>query len=68
MEHMSSARRPDSLAFGAIVSIAAVAVVTGLIYGLREEMPVSAAGVLYLLAVLLVSTYWGLARRRHGRR
>jgi two-component system sensor histidine kinase KdpD len=38
----------------------AVATVTGLIYVLREVMPVEAAGVLYLLPVLLASTYWGL--------
>jgi two-component system sensor histidine kinase KdpD len=34
--------------------------VTLLIYALREVMPVAAAGVLYLLPVLLVSGYWGL--------
>jgi two-component system sensor histidine kinase KdpD len=52
--------RSRSLAFGVAASIAAVAVVTGAIYALREVMPVSAAGVLYLLPVLLASTYWGL--------
>ena len=31
-----------------------------LIYGLREFAPVVSTGVVYLLAVLLVSTYWGL--------
>ncbi len=46
---------------GVAVSIAAVAVVTAAIYGLREVMPVSAAGVVYLLPVLLASTYWGFA-------
>src|SRR5439155_230290 len=30
------------------------------IYPLREVAPVASTGVLYLLAVLLVSTYWGL--------
>jgi K+-sensing histidine kinase KdpD len=38
-----------------------VAAVTGLIYALREVMPVLATGVVYLLPVLLVSTYHGLA-------
>jgi two-component system, OmpR family, sensor histidine kinase KdpD len=45
---------------GLLVSVAAVAVVTGVIYGLREIVPVVSTGVVYLLAVLLVSTYWGL--------
>ena len=56
---MSSARGRDSFGLGVVLSIAAVAAVTALIYGLREVMPVSAAGVLYLLPVLLASTYWG---------
>lgn len=38
----------------------AVAATTAAIYGLRELVPVVSTGVLYLLAVLLVSTYWGL--------
>ena len=55
----SSASR--SWAFGAVASLAGVAAVTALIYALRDVMPVEAAGVLYLLPVLLASTYWGLA-------
>src|SRR5262245_10810238 len=39
----------------------AVAAVTGLIYALREVMPVEASGVLYLLPVLLASSFGGLA-------
>jgi hypothetical protein len=35
-----------------------------LIYALREVMPVSAAGVLYLLPVLLASSYGGLGLAR----
>ncbi len=46
---------------GLAISVLAVAAVTGLIYALRDVMPVEAAGVLYLLPVLLASTYWGLA-------
>jgi len=42
------------------VSVGTVAVVTGAIYGLREVVPVVSTGVVYLLAVLLVSTAWGL--------
>jgi two-component system sensor histidine kinase KdpD len=38
-----------------------VAVITALIYGLRELVPVVSTGVVYMLAVLLVSIYWGLA-------
>ena len=37
-----------------------VAAVTGSIYALREVMPVVGTGVVYLLPVLLVSTYYGL--------
>ena len=37
-----------------------MAVLTGLIFGLREIVPVLSTGVVYLLAVLLVSSYWGL--------
>ncbi len=37
-----------------------VAVITGAIYGLREFVPVVSTGVVYMLAVLLVSSYWGL--------
>ena len=39
--------------------VAAIAATTAAIYGLRELVPVVSTGVLYLLAVLLVSTYWG---------
>lgn len=53
-------RKPSSSSLGALVAAAAVALVTLVIYPLREVMPVSAAGSVYLLAVLLVSTYWGL--------
>ena len=34
--------------------------ITGVNYGLRELVPVVSTGVVYLLAVLLVSSYWGL--------
>jgi two-component system sensor histidine kinase KdpD len=42
------------------VAAASIAAVTGAIYALREAVPVLSTGVLYLLAVLLVTGYWGL--------
>ena len=45
---------------GGLVSFGSVAAITGLVYGLREIMPVVSTGVAYMLAVLLVSSYWGL--------
>jgi two-component system sensor histidine kinase KdpD len=56
---MKGSRRPSPLA-GALVGLALVGVVTGLVYVLREIMPAASTGVLYMLAVLLVSSYWGL--------
>jgi two-component system, OmpR family, sensor histidine kinase KdpD len=50
----------SSLPTGVIVCLASVAAITVAIYGLREVVPVVSTGVVYLLAVLLVSTYWGL--------
>jgi two-component system sensor histidine kinase KdpD len=44
-----------------IVSLAAVAVVTGAIFGLKEVAPVLSLGVLYLFAVLPVAVFYGLA-------
>jgi K+-sensing histidine kinase KdpD len=49
-----------SPAVGGLVAVASVAAITGLVYGLREVMPVVSTGVAYMLAVLLVSSYWGL--------
>src|SRR3954466_13875570 len=45
---------------GVAVAAASVALVTGVIFALRGAVPVLSTGVLYLLAVLLVSSYWGL--------
>lgn len=42
------------------MSILSVAIVTALIYPVRSAAPAVSAGVIYLLAVLLVSTIWGL--------
>jgi two-component system, OmpR family, sensor histidine kinase KdpD len=43
------------------VSVAAVALVTGAIFGLKEIAPVLSLGVLYLFAVLPVAVFYGLA-------
>jgi two-component system sensor histidine kinase KdpD len=46
--------------FGVLVAAVAVAATTAVIYPLRKHIPVVSTGPLYLLGVLLVSTYWGL--------
>lgn len=45
---------------GIVAALLTVAVVTLLIFPLREVVPVVSTGVTYLLAVLLVATYWGI--------
>jgi two-component system, OmpR family, sensor histidine kinase KdpD len=52
--------RPRSPIVGLAVAVGAVALITGINYGLRELVPVVSTGVVYMLAVLLVSTVWGL--------
>ncbi|MGH2872626.1 MAG: sensor histidine kinase, partial [Solirubrobacteraceae bacterium] len=52
--------RPGAVA-GVAVAIAAVALATFAIYLLRTIAPVVALSVVYIPAVLLISTYWGLA-------
>jgi two-component system, OmpR family, sensor histidine kinase KdpD len=42
------------------VAVGLVGAVTGVVYALRDVMPEASTGVLYMLAVLLVSSYWGL--------
>jgi len=44
----------------ALLSLAAVAVMTGVIYALKPVAPVLSLGVLYLFAVLPVAVLWGL--------
>jgi K+-sensing histidine kinase KdpD len=44
----------------ALLSLAAVAVVTGVIFALKPVAPVLSLGVLYLFAVLPVAVLWGL--------
>jgi two-component system sensor histidine kinase KdpD len=48
------------LATGLAVAIGSVAAITVANYGLRELVPVVSTGVVYMLAVLLVSSRWGL--------
>ncbi len=43
-----------------LAAAGSVALVTALIYGLRELVPVVSTGVVYMLAVLFVSSFWGL--------
>jgi two-component system, OmpR family, sensor histidine kinase KdpD len=52
--------RPRSPLVGLLVAAVAVLATTALIYPLRQITPSVSNGVLYMLAVLLVSTYWGL--------
>lgn len=52
--------RPSRLA-GAAATIASVAIATAAIYPLKQITPVLSLGVLYVLAVLVVSMYRGLA-------
>jgi two-component system sensor histidine kinase KdpD len=51
---------PRSRALGLLVAVAAVVATTLVIYPLRAVVPPISTGVLYLVAVLLLSTYWGL--------
>jgi two-component system sensor histidine kinase KdpD len=51
--------RPSRLA-GVLAVLASVAVASALIYPLKQITPVLSLGVLYVPAVLLVSTFWGL--------
>src|ERR1700684_930928 len=53
------AAAPPSRRVGLIVAIAAVALCTLLIYPLKQVAPVVSLGVVYLLAVLVLSTIWG---------
>jgi two-component system sensor histidine kinase KdpD len=54
------AERPSRLT-GVLVAVASVAAATGVIYPLKQVAPVVSLGVVYLLAVVVVATFWGLA-------
>ena len=51
---------PPPVAAGFVVSALAVAAITGVIYPLRDVSPPASNGVVYVLAVLLVATIWGM--------
>ncbi|HMJ34158.1 MAG TPA: ATP-binding protein [Baekduia sp.] len=56
---MRSVARPP-LAAGVAASILGVAAATALVYALRQLAPVLSLGVVYVLVVLVISTYWGV--------
>ena len=60
-DRLRTAPRVDgrSPAVGVVVAALAVAATTALVYPLAQIAPVVALGVVYLVAVLLVSTVWG---------
>src|SRR6476646_7940074 len=51
-------RRPPR-AVGVVVGLGAIAAVTAALFPLKTVAPVTSLAVLYLLAVLVVSTFWG---------
>src|SRR6516164_6099915 len=53
------AAEPPSRRAGVLTSIVAVAICTLIIYPLKRIAPVVSLGVVYLLAVLLISATWG---------
>ena len=52
--------KPPKLAVGIVVAVVAIAAVTLMVFPLRAVAPVVSLGVVYLLAVLLVASVWGL--------
>ena len=57
---MLKSERP-SRATGVIVGLAGVGVATAVIYPLKSVAPVISLAMIYLLAVVVVATFWGLA-------
>jgi K+-sensing histidine kinase KdpD len=57
---LSPPRRWESRGVGLLAALVCVAVSTAVIYPLRTIAPPVSAGVVYMLGVLIVSTYWGL--------
>lgn len=51
---------PPAIWLGIVATIAAVAVGTLIVYPLKSVAPVVSLGVVYLPAILLISTVWGL--------
>jgi two-component system, OmpR family, sensor histidine kinase KdpD len=59
-ELLLAPRRPPPLV-AVLIAVAAAALATALVYPLKAAAPVVSLGVVYLLAVLVVSTYVGFA-------
>jgi two-component system sensor histidine kinase KdpD len=59
-ERLLRATRPSPL-LGVGVAIGGIAAATVVIYPLREVAPVVSLGVVYVLAVVVVATFWGWA-------
>jgi K+-sensing histidine kinase KdpD len=57
---LSPPRRWESAGVGVLAALACVALCTAVVYPLRTIAPPVSAGVVYVLGVLIVSTYWGL--------
>ena len=57
---INTSKRRDSPVVGLLVSVGCVALCTALIYPLRQITPAVSDGVVYMLGVLIVSTYYGL--------
>jgi two-component system sensor histidine kinase KdpD len=53
--------RLPRVVLGALFGLACLAVITGIVFGLREVAPVLSLGVLYIFAVLPVAVLFGLA-------
>lgn len=60
VSNMSLGIEPPSAWLGVLTTIVAVAAGTLLVYPLKSVAPVVSLGVVYLPAILLVSTVWGL--------
>jgi K+-sensing histidine kinase KdpD len=56
----SRSRWLSSTGVGLLAAVLGVALSTLLIYPLRDITPAVSTGVVYILAVLVISTYWGL--------
>ncbi|HXS34271.1 MAG TPA: ATP-binding protein [Solirubrobacterales bacterium] len=52
--------KPPTARLGVVATLAAVAVATLLVYPLKSAAPVVSLGIVYLPAILLISTVWGL--------
>jgi two-component system sensor histidine kinase KdpD len=52
--------KPPTAWLGVVATFAAVAVATLLVYPLKSAAPVVSLGIVYLPAILLISTVWGL--------